>query len=110
MGRFRPSRPVSPTSRCPHSPESNLVLERPRDGAKRQKRSSASRRCPTYAVVSLPSSCLAYESYFMKLFYPPGSSSLLPHIVLHEAELAFQPVRINEHTRAISGGVATIGA
>jgi glutathione S-transferase len=40
----------------------------------------------------------------MKLFYAPGSSSLLPHIVLHEAELAFEPVRINEHTKAISGG------
>jgi hypothetical protein len=26
----------------------------------------------------------------MKLFYAPGSSSLLPHIVLHEAELPFE--------------------
>jgi glutathione S-transferase len=40
----------------------------------------------------------------MKLFYAPGSSSLLPHIVLHEAELSFEPVRINEHTKVISGG------
>jgi glutathione S-transferase len=40
----------------------------------------------------------------MKLFYAPGSSSLLPHIVLHEAELPFEPIRINEHTKAISGG------
>jgi len=40
----------------------------------------------------------------MKLFYAPGSSSLLPHIVLREAELPFEPIRINEHTKAISGG------
>lgn len=40
----------------------------------------------------------------MKLFYAPGSSSLFPHIVLHEAELPFEPVRIDEHTKAISGG------
>ena len=40
----------------------------------------------------------------MKLFYAPGSSSLLPHIVLHEAELPFEPVRIDEHTKAITGG------
>lgn len=40
----------------------------------------------------------------MKLFYAPGSSSLLPHIVLREAELPFEPIRIDEHTKAISGG------
>jgi glutathione S-transferase len=40
----------------------------------------------------------------MKLFYAPGSSSLFPHIVLHEAELPFELVKINEHTKAISGG------
>lgn len=40
----------------------------------------------------------------MKLFYAPGSSSLLPHIVLHEAELPFEPIKIDEHTKAISGG------
>jgi glutathione S-transferase len=40
----------------------------------------------------------------MKLFYAPGSSSLLPHIVLHEAELLFEPIKIDEHTKVISGG------
>lgn len=40
----------------------------------------------------------------MRLFYAPGSSSLLPHIVLHEAELPFEPVKVDEHTKAISGG------
>jgi glutathione S-transferase len=40
----------------------------------------------------------------MKLFYAPGSSSLLPHIVLREAGLPFEPIKIDEHTKAISGG------
>src|SRR5262245_29369141 len=40
----------------------------------------------------------------MKLFYAPGSSSLHPHIVLHEAALPFDPVEIDEHTKAIRGG------
>jgi glutathione S-transferase len=40
----------------------------------------------------------------MKLFYAPGSSSLLPHIVLREAGLPFAAVKINEHTKIIEGG------
>ena len=40
----------------------------------------------------------------MKLFYAPGSSSLLPHIVLYEAGLPFVAVRINEHSKIIEGG------
>src|SRR5947199_8021523 len=40
----------------------------------------------------------------MKLFYAPGSSSLLPHIVLYEAGLPFEVIKINEHTKAMSGG------
>ena len=40
----------------------------------------------------------------MKLFYAPGSSSLLTHIVLLEAGLAFTAVPIDEHTKAIEGG------
>src|ERR1043165_8792568 len=40
----------------------------------------------------------------MKLFYAPGSSSLLPHIALHEAGLPFEIVKIDEHTKAITGG------
>jgi hypothetical protein len=40
----------------------------------------------------------------MKLFYAPGSSSLLPHIVLHEAAIPFDPIKIDEHTKSISGG------
>lgn len=40
----------------------------------------------------------------MKLFYAPGSSSLFPHIVLHEAGVPFEAARIDEHTKAISGG------
>jgi glutathione S-transferase len=40
----------------------------------------------------------------MKLFYAPGSSSLLPHIVLYEAGLPFAAVKVNEHTKVIEGG------
>ena len=41
----------------------------------------------------------------MKLFYAPGSSSLFPHIVLlHEAELPFTAIKINEHSKVIEGG------
>jgi glutathione S-transferase len=40
----------------------------------------------------------------MKLFYAPGSSSLLPHIVLREADLPFAAIKINEHTKIIEGG------
>ncbi|HEX2477046.1 MAG TPA: glutathione transferase GstA [Lacipirellulaceae bacterium] len=40
----------------------------------------------------------------MKLFYAPGSSSLLPHIALHEAGLPFDFIKVNEHTKAIMGG------
>jgi glutathione S-transferase len=40
----------------------------------------------------------------MKLFYAPGSSSLLPHIVLYEAGLPFTAAKINEHTKVIEGG------
>lgn len=40
----------------------------------------------------------------MKLFYATGSSSLFPHIVLHEAGLSFEPIKIDEHTKEIAGG------
>jgi glutathione S-transferase len=40
----------------------------------------------------------------MKLFYAPGSSSLLPHIVLREAGLPFTAIKIDEHTKIIEGG------
>ena len=40
----------------------------------------------------------------MKLFYATGSSSLFPHIVLHEAGLNFVAVKIDEHMKEISGG------
>lgn len=40
----------------------------------------------------------------MKLFYATGSSSLFPHIVLHEAGLPFEAIKIDEHTKEIVGG------
>jgi len=39
----------------------------------------------------------------MKLYYMPGASSLLPHIVLVEAGLSFAAVKVDEHTKAIDG-------
>src|SRR3954465_11284517 len=45
-----------------------------------------------------------HNRLLMKLFYSPGSSSLFPHIVLHEAGIPFDAVKIDEHTKAISGG------
>jgi glutathione S-transferase len=40
----------------------------------------------------------------MKLYYLPGASSLFPHIVLVEAGLTFDAVKVDEHTKAIDGG------
>ena len=40
----------------------------------------------------------------MKLYYLPGASSLFPHIVLVEAGLAFDAVKVDEHTKTIDGG------
>jgi len=40
----------------------------------------------------------------MKLYYATGSSSLFPHIVLHESGLAFEAIKIDEHTKEITGG------
>ena len=40
----------------------------------------------------------------MKLYYARGSSSLLPHIVLHEAGLPFTAVEVDEHSKVIEGG------
>ena len=40
----------------------------------------------------------------MQLFYAPASSSLSPHIVLYEAGLPFEAVRINEHSKIIERG------
>lgn len=40
----------------------------------------------------------------MKLYYLPGASSLFPHIVLVEAEVAFDAVKVDEHTKTIDGG------
>jgi glutathione S-transferase len=40
----------------------------------------------------------------MKLYYLPGASSLLPHIVLVEAALSFNAIKVDEHTKAMEGG------
>jgi glutathione S-transferase len=40
----------------------------------------------------------------MKLYYTPGTSSLFPHIVLHEAGLAFEKIKVDEHTKLMDNG------
>jgi glutathione S-transferase len=44
------------------------------------------------------------EGVAVKLYYAPGSSSLLPHIVLYEAGLPFTAIKIDEHTKIIEDG------
>jgi glutathione S-transferase len=40
----------------------------------------------------------------MKLFYAPGACSLSPHIVLNEAGLAFEKVKVDNKSKAMEGG------
>lgn len=40
----------------------------------------------------------------MMLFYTPGTSSLFPHIVLREADLAFEKIKVDEHTKLMDNG------
>jgi glutathione S-transferase len=40
----------------------------------------------------------------MKLYYLPGASSLFPHIVLVEAGLSFDAIKVDEHTKVLEGG------
>ena len=47
---------------------------------------------------------LATEIDAMKFFYSPGTSSQLVHIVLRESDLVFEPIRVDEHTKAMGKG------
>jgi glutathione S-transferase len=44
------------------------------------------------------------EGRLMKLYYAVGSSSLTPHIVLIEAGLQFEGIKVDEHSKVIEGG------
>lgn len=45
----------------------------------------------------------------MKLYYSPGACSLSPHIVLHEAGLAFEPVLASTKTHQLQDGTDYYG-
>jgi glutathione S-transferase len=45
----------------------------------------------------------------MKLYYSPGACSLSPHIVLHEAGLAFEPVLASTKTHKLQDGTDYYG-
>jgi glutathione S-transferase len=40
----------------------------------------------------------------MKLYYMTGASSMLPHIVLVEAGLSFDAIKVDEHTKTLQNG------
>ncbi len=46
----------------------------------------------------------AHAEKRMRLYYLPNASSLFPHIVLVEAGLPFDAVRVDEHTKIMDGG------
>jgi glutathione S-transferase len=45
----------------------------------------------------------------MKLYYSPGACSLSPHIVLHEAGLAYEPVLASTKTHKLQDGTDYYG-
>ena len=45
----------------------------------------------------------------MKLYYSPGACSLSPHIALHEAGLAFEPVQASTKTHKLQDGTDYYG-
>jgi glutathione S-transferase len=47
---------------------------------------------------------LPREGMTMKLYYIPGASSLFPHITLREAGLAFELIKVDEHTKVTEQG------
>jgi glutathione S-transferase len=44
------------------------------------------------------------EGRTVKLYYTPGTSSLFPHIILREAGLEFELIRVDEHSKRTEDG------
>src|SRR6188768_4537332 len=53
--------------------------------------------------------CVTSGTHHMKLYYSPGACSLSPHIALHEAGIAFEPVLASTKSHKLQDGTDYYG-